>query len=973
MNFTKAYSQLNTNQKLAVDTLDGPVMVIAGPGTGKTQTLSLRIANILDKTDSKPQNILALTFTESAASNMTQRLHEVIGLDAYKIKITTFHSFCNEVIQTFPEKFNLSLDLTQINELEQLKIIQRILEEIDLKALKTFGSSNYYRREIIHLISKIKQEGITPEAFLTLIEAEYSTLENIDKINPKTGKPYTKWLSQKKLIDKNTDLNDIYKKYQDILEEEEKYDFNDMILFVLEKFKEDDELLAHYQETFLHILVDEFQDTNGAQSRILELLGSFDDSPNIFVVGDDDQSIFRFQGANVENMFDFIQKYPKTQIITLDESYRCPPNILSGASSLISKNESRLDNKIKGLDKKQESRIKSTAKIEIKELPNSDQEDRFVLDQVKDLIKGDTKPEEIAILYRNHKDASNLLTLFNKAAIITNSQKDQSLFEIDIAINFINLLKVINSQSDNELLFEVLNYDFLKIDRLSTFKIGRAAGLSNSQLIEQLLDDEDKEETLEKFLSKLIGWNTDSKTLHLVKLLEQILNEAGILDHLTNPKNVKAIQAIKDIFNLAKNLSASNLEYKLKDFLRDIELIQENKLNVPYSFKDRKKGVNFMTVHKAKGLEFDHVYIIRAVDKIWGNRVQRSKIKLPSTLFDSTNIAEQDPNEEERRLLYVALTRAKKSINLTYSKKYIEETQEKEKVSSQFIHEIGDKFKNTVATKVKEDSVNLTSLKQEPELNLSEEEKYYLSDLVLKFKLSITALENYLESPKDFLYKNLIRIPMTKTRYLILGTIIHKALEIYNRNIIKGEERSVDYYNRILKKALQLEFITQDEADVIYNEAKELFGSYFEFVTQDKREEVLKVEYNFSRHNVMLDDIVLTGKIDKIEWVDKKHKKVRIVDYKTGRAQSRNHILGKTKTSDGKLLRQLAFYKLLTKLDDRFPHKVEEFQLDFVKPTLAGKFRSETFYSDEIETEEITEIIKEVMVKIRDLSFNSNK
>ncbi|MBD3280951.1 AAA family ATPase [Candidatus Dojkabacteria bacterium] len=950
------FQALNPKQKQAAEAIEGPVMLLAGPGSGKTHTLTARIANILQQTDTQPQNILAITFTENAATNMRNRLKKTIGQAAYKVKFSTFHAFCNEIIQNYPEKFDLSSDSQQISELNQIRLIEEIIDELELEQLTTFSDKYYYKKDILSTISDLKKEGFTPGEFLELVKEEEKELSVMQKINPKTGKPYGKYTKLERKIAKNKELHKIYRKYQEKLSGNNEYDYDDMILLVVERLEEDAELLADLQEKYLYILVDEFQDTNGSQSKLLELVGSYDKKPNIFVVGDDDQSIFRFQGANIENIFDFTQNYPDTQIISLDTTYRCPQSILGGARSLILNNKNSIENKIESISKELKSNNSLKTKINLYELETSDDESLFIVNEVKNLIDSGTDPSDIAIIYRNHKDAEELKRLFQKAEIPSNiSDKNNALNEL-VVIQFLNLLRVISDSFNDSLLFEVLNYDFLDIERLPVLK---ATKESKGEHLFNVLVNEEEDTKLKKVLESILEWGKKDFNGTTLNLCEIVLNDSGLLNHLQKEKDYESIESIKSLFRFIQNQSRGDFDYKLDDLLSDIEGLEQNRISLSMDYSQEGTGVNFLTAHKSKGLEFPYVFIINLRDGVWGNKRNRQMIKLPDGVFDSVEISKQDRNEEERRLLYVAMTRAEKQLNMSYSKKSIEDGKERSFVESQFLGEIDQEFIEKQDGEYNEKYADLI-LEPVPELNLDDKSQDYLKNLVANFKLSVTALNNYLDDPRRFFVENLLKVPMEKSEPLILGSIIHKLLE---KNKLEPE-----YYKKIVENELKREALSKEIYEKIYKEAVTIFEEYIPEIKSSKSE-TAHVEYNFHSHNVFLDDIELTGKIDKIEWIDKQAKAVRVIDYKTSTPKSRNQILGKTKYSDEKLLRQLQFYKLLAELDPQFQYNIREFELRFVKSDTRGNFKSQIFSADEIDTNSIKDLIKETMQKIRELEF----
>ena len=342
--FDKEYKRLNKAQRQAVDTIEGPVMVVAGPGTGKTQILTLRIANILRETQADAENILALTFTESGVSSMRKRLAELIGSDAYRINITTFHAFANDIIKQYPEYFPHIIGSESITDVDQITIIQDIIEGVSLEFLKPFGDVFLYVKDIIRAIKELKREGVSPEEFTSVVTEELTQFELIDDLyhqkGAHKGKMKGKYVTYKKQIDKNKELSHVYTLYQEKLHTTKQYDFEDMIVEVLRTLEREEDLLRILQEQYQYVLVDEHQDTNNAQNKILELLLNFHPQPNIFVVGDEKQAIYRFQGASLQNFYYFTYLYKEAVIINLSENYRSTQRVLDSAHSVIPKEES---------------------------------------------------------------------------------------------------------------------------------------------------------------------------------------------------------------------------------------------------------------------------------------------------------------------------------------------------------------------------------------------------------------------------------------------------------------------------------------------------------------------------------------------------------------------------------------------------------------------------------------------------------
>ena len=463
--FEEEYRKLNKAQKEAVDIIDGPVMVIAGPGTGKTTILTLRIANILRKTDTAPENILALTFTEAASINMRRKLSEIIGSRAYQVTINTFHSFAESIIKKYPEEFPRIIGSRPIGEVDQISIIELLIDSTNLKILRPYGDPYLYTKDISSNIAALKREGLSPEEFLKLIGKEEADFKKITDLYHEKGvykgKMKGEYQKLQKIIEKNRELSDIYEKYQKELLKRKFYDFSDMIMEVLKAMGKSKFLLQILQEEHQYILVDEHQDTNNAQNKVIELLASYHaPNPNLFVVGDEKQAIFRFQGASLENFLYFKNLYTNAKLITLSENYRSAQGILDASHGLMPGSPSLISN----ISHKFE-------KIFIYPFETQESETYFVVNDIKRKISDGILPEEIAVLYRNNEDVFNISNLMKKIGVPHQIESDLDLFSDRDVKKLIAILRAINNFGDDRTIVNFLHLDLLNIEPLDVYKI----------------------------------------------------------------------------------------------------------------------------------------------------------------------------------------------------------------------------------------------------------------------------------------------------------------------------------------------------------------------------------------------------------------------------------------------------------------------------------------------------------------------
>jgi DNA helicase II / ATP-dependent DNA helicase PcrA len=1007
--FTSIYKNLNDKQKEAVDHIEGPVMVVAGPGTGKTQILTARIANILLKTQVNPENILALTFTESGAFEMKKRLIEMIGETAYYVSISTFHSFCSEIIKANPEEFLISQNLEPLSDLERIQIFREILEENDFEVIKPFNARYYYVPAIIKNIQNLKREGIDPKELIKKVKHVELTKEFEEK-------------DQTKCLE----LAKIYEVYQKKLVEQSRYDFEDMINLVVSKFKENKEFLQIFQERFQYVLVDEFQDTNSAQSQVIFQLAAFwGEEANLFVVGDDEQSIYRFQGASLENFYVFHKNFPKALVVTLDKNYRSTQLILDASREVINKNEQSIEKVIKGITKnlksvkhdrhsepelgegEESSQVSFTIKedpsppkadqddehekIEVRSFRNNLFENYSVADKIRELIKDGVSPSEIAILYRNNSDSKDLAEILRKQGIDFAIEGGNDILKSPEIKKLIYLFKVIldvKTKKEDVDLFTLLNFEFLNFESLDVLRLSRYASENKINLfeaIQKLIETPDKEKPkfenwnkIESFYNQLLDWSKKSENLTFVSLFELIISESGFLKFILDQKdNIESLNNLNSFFSEIKKLNNSSHDLSLETFFQNLKILEEHGIGMTgESDIIERNCVKLMTAHKAKGKEFEHVFLIKFVDKKWGNNKERELIKLPENILETVKLLKKEKNEDERRLFYVALTRAKKKLYLSSSEEYQLAESDKKCNPSMFFSELPSPLTTCIHTSEQENKYVKQYFSDFKSFTLPTTHdnlaaKDFLLDIIKDFKLNVTALNVYLQCPYKFKLNTLLKTPRAKDKSLSLGTAVHRSLELFFKHIKdKRQVPGEDFLHIEFENALKGEILSRTDYIDTHKKGKKILSAYFAFYKdQFKRPLFTEKFFGYGFAKIFLDDIPLVGKVDKIEIVDEEKKQVKVVDYKTGKHRSRNDIEGVTATSDGGYKRQLVFYKLLADLDHSFNLRVVETELDFVEPDEKGSPKKEVFVISDDEVKALKEVIRQVMKDIRDLKF----
>ncbi len=983
--FNLLLDTLNPAQREAVGTIEGAVMVIAGPGTGKTQILTLRIANILQQTQVNPENILALTFTESGVYAMRKRLVNSIGTPGYRVAINTFHGFCNELIQQNPEEFPHLISSENATELDQIEIIEKIIMKEPLKLLKPFGDPFYYVRPTRDAISDLKKEGISVEKFEQAIVEEDANFGKIGDLYHEKGaykgKMKSVYEKQLKNLRKNKELVLLYRAYQEELHNRKLYDFNDMLLEVIKVLETNSQFLLSLQEHFQYILIDEHQDTNASQNKIVELLCNFYPNPNLFVVGDEKQAIYRFQGASLENFLYFKKLYPEAVLINLRENYRSCQTILDASGSLISNN--KLASKV--LPTRVELFAKSNHPQErVKIIASADYygEYYYLGEEIKRKIASGVTPSEIAILGKENRDVLPFVDVFEQLGIEYVIESTQNILQDIYIQKLITLFSAIHNLGSDSSLIKAMHVDCLETSPMDIYRLMQYARSKKVSLWEvldekkyveeiQLKDPESVQQCYEKFTL----WKTISHNERFDFLFKTVLNESGFMKSILKQKNsLQILDKVTGLYEEIKTNIDRNPSFQLSDFMLYLDLLKKHEIMIKKSPKTiRKNAIRLMTAHKSKGLEFDYVYIINAFDGHWGNTRKRgNKFSLPWDYLRKRLNPEQEEekNEDERRLFYVALTRARKEVIITYSTYGIDG---KEQVPSQFINEIVETYRELV--NIEEFEKNFLANKQiilsplssssADVLNEYLANKDYFAEVFARRGFAVSHLNNYLECPWRYFFRNLLGLPDVMTKDALFGTAVHKAINTYliTQN---PEYKTIDFLLNSFYEELQHQPLTQMESVELKEKGTEvLIGYHQEYMLQWKNNLMSEFTIKGIRFS---DNVTLTGKLDMIE-PQENSRDVIIYDFKTGKPKSRGEIEGTTQSSNGNYKRQLVFYKILL---DRYQFQKMNMVagvIDFVQPNDRGIYKREVFAISDEEVHSLEQQIKEVTDEILSMGF----
>ena len=633
--------QLNPNQQKAVNHIKGPMLVLAGAGSGKTKVLTNRIANLIENGVS-PYNILAITFTNKAAKEMKDRVVNLIGDSANNIQISTFHSLGVKILKENYTLLGYERNFTIIDSDDALTIIKKIMKDLNM-------NKEYYNpREIRNKISSAKNEMMDIDKF-SKIEFDHKIVE-------------------------------VYKIYQKKLKQGNSVDFDDLLILPIKLFKNYPNILNDYQERYKYILIDEYQDTNEAQYTFSRLLSS--KYRNIFVVGDNDQAIYAFRGANYKNILNFEKDYPECETILLEENYRSTKNILNAANSVIKNNRERKDKNLW-------SNNEEGDKIKYKKVSNEKEEASFVVEEIKTLLSKGVKEEDIAVLYRTNAQSRTIEEEMLKENIKYRVVGSFYFYNRKEIKDLLCYLRLISNHKDDVSLLRIINTPKRGIGEKTIENLINTAESSNTSIYEAITSG--KELAFKNLIEEL---TQDSQSLSLTELVDTILEKSGIKKELTNSKLLEdeiRLENLNEFKGVTKNYEEEYGTANLEEFLEEISLVSDIT-----EHQDSASRVSLMTVHSVKGLEFDYVFIIGMEEGIFPH-------------YNAINDGSNSAIEEERRLCYVAITRAKKKLYITSADTRMLFGNTSRNLPSRFINEIdkeyieidGNKLLNKIGINIK--------------------------------------------------------------------------------------------------------------------------------------------------------------------------------------------------------------------------------------------------------------------------------
>jgi DNA helicase-2/ATP-dependent DNA helicase PcrA len=807
----------------------------------------------------------------------------------------------------------------------------------------------------------------------------------------------------------------LFEVYTNKMAEKKRYDYQDMILWVIRAFKENPNLLLSYREQYQFLLVDEFQDTNGAQNTILDMLaGDAADQPNVFVVGDDDQSIFRFQGASITNIMDFNHRYQEqVALVVLTDNYRSSQRILNASEALIGHNEDRLTNKISDLDKHLEAKgveAHLEEPVNVLVFDNEHAEEIGVFEQIRVLLNKGVSPSEIAVVYRQHRHIDRLRKKMDIEKTPYNIRRRENILDLSLIRHVRGLLRYIQMEyeqpmSADYLLLEILHYPYFKIPALD---IGKMAAWMRTQEADQrpswreLISDAAQLAIVgiehvgpvlncSSFLEEGIKHRSN---LTVQNLLEYIVDAGGILNYiLEHDEQSTMLRVLTTLYDFLKERSAKDSKRDLASFIVDLDKMSDHGLALPVNIEITKaEGINMVTAHSAKGLEFDYVFIIGSNENKWEKSSSGNyNFKLPPNLTESV---QENKEAEERRLFYVAMTRSRKGLYISYAK---QDMRNKDLHASRFVSELEQHPDVVIEERVLDrdvvDSFAADLFKFRSPASLDTRNVDWLDEILKRFALSPTALNKYLDCPVRFYYENLLRIPRARTAGMGFGSAVHYALEqFFNKKQGQLYFPESDVFLNLFYEGMAKyrSHFTDKEFEDLSEYGRQILPQYLQ-AKLPAWNKIPQSRTEYPVNNIEIDGVPVSGMFDR---VDLSGNVVRIIDYKTGKYSynTRKRLKGPEPDPDHKLKetlaiekdpderhklkmklfgedywRQMVFYKLLMAADTRQNWQMSNAAISFVEAV--DNYDKDPFNvpvgieDEQVVIEQITETYKNIMAK----------
>ncbi len=909
----KLLEDLNRQQLTAVTHGEGPLLIVAGVGTGKTTVITRRIAWLIASKKAQPGEILALTFNDRAAAEMEERVDVLVPYGYIDARIGTFHSFCDSILRENAVLLGLTPDYDILTEPEQVIFLKERLFDLPLERFRPLGNPVKHLQALLSLFSRAKDEDVTPEGYKQYASSLRKQFQESSDTAPLEGE----------VLDQE-ELADVYDVYERLLAKGGFVDFGNLIALSLRVLREHPTVRNRYQEQFRYFLVDEFQDTNHAQFELLKLLAG---NGNLTVCGDDDQSIYKFRGAALSNILSFQQEYPDSKLVVLTENYRSTQEILDGAYRLIQNNNpDRLEKKAN--INKHLSSVRGDGKpIHYRHCGCIDEETDYVAEKISELVSGACEYRDVAVLVRSNAQAEPFIRSLNLRDIPWRFSGSRGLYDQEEIRTVMALLRLLAVPDDSlsahylasSVLYQVPGDDLALVTSYANrkkrplFEIFGAC-CENPQFLD--LSDNGREAVckLAADVREMLSLAAEEKTGEV--LYRYLTSQTGYLEKLSNSgefADALEVQNLAKFFSVVERFADTAKYDRVPWFVDYLDALIEAGDNPPVGEAEwNEDAVSVLTIHQAKGLEFAVVFLVGLISGRFPSRNRSDPIPLPEALASDELASSDFHRQEERRLFYVGMTRAKDYLYLTSAQDCGGKRQRKpsmyvcealELVASQ-IEPIKDTAMSAITRYGKKGDSVAGADKKGGQLALVSRGEEIVD-------LSHRRIDDYLTCPMKYRYIHILKLPIRRHHSVIFGSAIHQAIKRYNVAKHAGNTVSISELEDTFRSSWYSEgFLTRQHEQLRLEEGLEALGNFYQH--EEAADQTPKyVEKRFSFYEA---GAKVVGIYDRIDVTDEDGV---IIDYKTSQVSDKKHAMRRTKNSRQLRIYCLAYEHLFSKLPAR--------------------------------------------------------